>query len=176
MAKVCYILHGLGGNPQENWFHWLKLELEKRGYLAVVPQLPDPDFPHVGKWLTAFQAVVREHGKGIVVGHSLGGVLAAHYLLNGGDAPKIILVATPFNKLKLIPTIDEFMIDFSPLKEIVESRLKDTEFVVFQSNDDPYVPESHGKSWAKLLHAEYRLLPYRGHLNEVDFPEILEYF
>lgn len=169
-------MHGLGGNPQENWFQWLKLELEKKGYLVIVPELPNSDFPKVSEWLTAFQLVVQKYGEGVIVGHSLGGVLAAHYLLSGGNALKVISVAAPFNKLRLIPAIDEFMIDFSPLQEIIETKLKTTKFVVFQSNDDPYVPESHGKSWAKLLDAEYRLLPYRGHFNEVDLPEILEYF
>lgn len=175
MNKVCYILHGLGADPEDNWFPWLKLELEKKGYLVIVPELPNAYFPTVSGWLTTLQTTVQENGEGIMIGHSLGGVLVAHYLLNGGHASKVILVATPFSKLKIIPTIDEFMIDFSPLKKLVKDKLQNTRFTVFQSNNDHCVPVSHGKKWARLLGAEYRLLPDYEHFTSADLPEILEY-
>lgn len=150
--------------------------LEKKGYLVIVPELPRSDFPALNVWLATMQAVVKEYGEGIIVGHSLGGVLAAHYLLEGGSASKVILVGTPFTALDIIPTLDDFMIDFSSLKKLVKHEMKNTEFVVFQSTDDPYVPKSHGEKWAKLLGAKYCLTPHYGHFTAIEMPEILEHF
>ena len=32
-----YIVHGWGGNAREEWFPWLKKELEKRNFYAGIP-------------------------------------------------------------------------------------------------------------------------------------------
>ena len=37
-----FILHGTEGHPGENWFPWLKQELEQKGYNVIVPQFPTP--------------------------------------------------------------------------------------------------------------------------------------
>ncbi len=176
MAKVCYILHGLGANPSDNWFLWLRSELIVKGYQVLVPELPNSNLPQLPAWLEALNKLVAQYGKGVIVGHSLGGVLAMQYILTGGRASEVILVATPFNKLESIPEIANFMADWPAMVKLASQRLKDIQFVVLQSNDDFHVPESHGRAWAKLLNAKYQLLPYHGHFNEVDLPEILEHF
>lgn len=176
MAKVCYILHGLGASPSDNWFPWLKQQLNSKGYRVIVPEFPNTFLPKITEWLAVLKKTVEENGEGVIIGHSLGGVLAIRYLLAGGLASQVILVAAPFEKLELLSDVDEFMIDFSPIRKLREKSLKDIQFIVFQSNNDYRVPVSHGKKWTQLLGAEYRLLPGYGHFLEKDFPEILEYF
>lgn len=41
MANVI-IIHGAYGNPEENWFPWLKKELEKLDCRVFVPKFPTP--------------------------------------------------------------------------------------------------------------------------------------
>ena len=40
--KTAIIIHGTEGYPEENWFPWLKSELEIIGYQTFVPQFPSP--------------------------------------------------------------------------------------------------------------------------------------
>ena len=40
--KNVIIIHGTEGYPEENWFPWLKKNLEERGYNVTVPQFPSP--------------------------------------------------------------------------------------------------------------------------------------
>lgn len=35
-----FIFHGTEGYPEENWFPWMKRELEQNGCSAFVPQFP----------------------------------------------------------------------------------------------------------------------------------------
>ena len=60
MATV-FIIHGSYGHPGENWFPWLKDELEKIGHRVCVPQFPCPksnapsDGTHdIHKWFEVF--------------------------------------------------------------------------------------------------------------------------
>lgn len=47
MKKRVFIIHGWSGSPEENWFPWLKKELENSGFEVHVPQIPDADNPEL---------------------------------------------------------------------------------------------------------------------------------
>lgn len=47
--KNTYIFHSTKGNPQENWFPWLKEELEKTEIETTVPQLSGSAHPNMNK-------------------------------------------------------------------------------------------------------------------------------
>ena len=49
--KNAIIIHGTYGNPDENWFPWLKIELEKIGYQVYVPTFPTPENQNLEAWL-----------------------------------------------------------------------------------------------------------------------------
>lgn len=69
--KNIFIVHGVGGHPGENWFPWLKMELEKENKRVLVPQFPTP----ANQTLTEWMKIVEQY-RGyitpdtIVVGHS----------------------------------------------------------------------------------------------------------
>jgi predicted alpha/beta-fold hydrolase len=41
-VKTAFIIHGAYGKSRENWFSWLKEELEKEGYQVYVPDFLHP--------------------------------------------------------------------------------------------------------------------------------------
>ena len=193
MNNVVYILHGLGADSHSNWFPWLKQELKNKGYTVAVPDFPCSATPKLDEWLDALKSTVGQYGEGILIGHSLGGLLAIQYLLSGGKSPKVILVAAPFANLAVAPELDEFFPDKDVLKElhnikfapsapadqiielVTDKKPTKTEFVVIQSDNDPYLNPDDGAKWTRILGGELIILPNMGHLLVSEFPEILGY-
>lgn len=195
MNNIVYILHGLGADSDSNWFPWLKRELKKRGYTVAVPDFPSSAVPKLDEWLNVLKSTIGQYGEGVLIGHSLGGLLAIQYLLSGGQSPKVILAATPFQKASILPELDDFFpeseavkslrrVKFtstSPIDQMVElvkdePKSKITEFIVIQSDNDPIVYEQDAEKWAKALNAKLIILPGLGHLYCETLPEILNYF
>ena len=80
MKKV-YIIHGWEGDPQNNWFPWLKKELESKGFEVFVPEMPDTDKPVKSVWLKTMQELVKNpDANTYLVGHSMGCQAIQRYL------------------------------------------------------------------------------------------------
>lgn len=162
-----FIFHGTAGYPEENWFPWLKAELEKRGCKTVVPQFPTPENQTLENWLAAMQPHRDELSpQTILIGHSLGGALLLRLLERGTKAKAAFLVATPigWGKVRNQKTDDEFTgkpFDWKKIRENCPA------FFVFQSDNDPYVPNENGRKLAKNLGVEMIFLPNCGHFNKV---------
>lgn len=79
--KNVVILHGTGETKDSFWFPWLIKELEKRGYVVSLPQLPNPDHPDIKKWLpVALNETYTPET--ILIGHSAGAPLQLSVLEN----------------------------------------------------------------------------------------------
>jgi hypothetical protein len=59
MQHNTLIFHGTEGYPEENWFPWLKKELERRGCRVFVPQFPSP--PVVPAKISEWFAVLKDY-------------------------------------------------------------------------------------------------------------------
>ena len=74
-----FIIHGTYGNPEENWFPWLKSELEELYCKVFVPKFPTPENQSLKNWLKVFEYYKQYlNENSIVISHSLGPV----FLLN----------------------------------------------------------------------------------------------
>lgn len=171
MNDVVYILHGLGADSHANWFPWLKQELKSKGYTVAVPDFPGAAIPKLDEWLNALRSTIGQYGEGVLIGHSLGGLLAVQYLLAGGRSPKVILAATPFAEIPGVPEITGFFPDPKNLTEL-KGR---SEFIIFQSDDDPLVYSSDAKKWNRILGGKLVALSGLGHLDIREFPDIMAY-
>jgi len=164
MANV-FIVHGVGGYPEENWFGWLKRELEKSGNRVFVPQFPTPEDQNLTAWLEVLEKF-KEYltPETIVVGHSLG----VAFLLNviEKNPIKAALFVAGFTG-KIGHELDDSMKTFSQREfdfEKIRKNCKD--FYVFNSENDPYIRLEKAQELAKNLGTKVVLVKDAGHFNK----------
>jgi len=164
MANVL-IVHGILGSSQENWFPWLKAELEKLGHNVLVPDFPSPDSPRLEKWT----AELEKHTgfldeDSIAVGHSLG----ATFLLSVLEKQKVKaaffvagFASAPGNDFdKEMETFTGRNFDWDSIKKNCGK------FFVIHSDSDPYVKMSAAEELAHYLETEVIPVSGAGHFNE----------
>lgn len=177
--KNAIIIHGTEGYPEENWFPWLKEELEGHGYSVAVPQFPSPPVvpAKIDEWFEVLKNYPIDENT-ILIGHSLGGVFTLRILEQLKDPVKaVFLTGTPVG-VKPILNYDRdmafsgFSFDWETIKKNANR------FAVFQSDDDPYVSLENGEELAKNLGVELTFIPNAGHFNVragyTKFPALLE--
>lgn len=177
--KNIFIIHGLGGHPQENWFPWFKKELEREGNSIIVPQFPHPFEPQLSEWLEHFEQYREQISKNtILVGHSLGVTFILRFLERTDiRVDSCFLVAGAIEPMgnDFDPLVANFFKDPYDWKTI---RSRSNFFSVFHANNDPYIPLTQAQKITRELHADFHLIPGGGHLNEgvgyLKFPLLLQ--
>jgi predicted alpha/beta hydrolase family esterase len=159
------IIHGAYGNPDENWFPWLKEELKKLGHSVFVPGFPTPENQNLQNWLNVFknyEKYVDENS--ILVGHSLGPALILH-ILEKKKAKAAFFVAGFLGNLGNddFDTINSTFFKNFDWESIRQNCKK---FTVFHSDNDPYVPITKAKKLAASLGTEVIEVKNAGHFNK----------
>lgn len=166
--KNAIIIHGTEGYPEENWFPWLKQELEKQGYTVFVPQFPSPQKvpAKIAEWfnvLKNYEKYINENA--ILIGHSLGGIFTLRILEQLKHPVKAAcFVGTPIGIHPILNydrdnSFSGFSFDWKSIKK------KSHYFIVFQSDNDPYVSLENGEELAKNLNVKLNFVPNAGHFN-----------
>ena len=186
MSKRVYIIHGWEGYPEENWFPWLKRELESRGFEVYVPQMPDADTPKREKWIPVLSSVIKSPDENTyLVGHSMGCQAVARYLETLSEGIKIggaIFVAGFFKRLTGLgeePNYEEVEKDWleTPISlNKIKGHLKNS--VAIFSDDDPYVPldnidDFRDKLSSKII-IEHKMGHFSGFQDITELPIVLE--
>jgi len=168
MANI-FIFHGTEGSPKENWFPWLRNKLETMGHQVFVPQFPSPPIvsAKISEWfdvLKSYEKYINEDT--IFIGHSLGGIFTLRILEQLKHGIKaVFLIGTPIGVRPILNyDRDSSFSGFSFNWPIIKTRAK--YFVVFQSDDDPYVSLNNGEQLAKELDVELSFIPHAGHFNK----------
>lgn len=179
--KTAFIFHGTEGYPEENWFPWMKEKLKEKGYEVFVPQFPSPPVvpSKISEWfevLKTFEQYIDQDS--ILIGHSLGGKFLLRVLEKLESPIKTAcFVGTPIGIQPIANNerdnaFTENNFDWENIKN------KAQHFIVFQSDNDPYVGLENGKELAKNLGVELSFIPNAGHFNKpagyTKFPELLE--
>ncbi len=162
------IIHGTGGNPNGNWFPWLKTELEKLDCRVFVPKFPTPKNQSLQNWLKVFKEYEQYLDENsIVVGHSLGPTFLLSVLEDLKRPIKSAFFVAGFTGLLDNAEFDELNKTFVT-KEFDWAKIKNNcrKFHVVNSDNDPYVPLEKGKSLAESLGTELTILKNAGHINK----------
>jgi len=174
------IIHGAYGSPQENWFPWLKKELEKLNCDVIVPQFPTPEGQKLKTWLEILNKTIKTWDDDLIfVAHSLGPALVLKKIEELKKPIKASFLVSGFIGRLRQEEFDSINANFFEngfnWKKIKKNCRN---FFVYNSDNDPYVSLSKGKELAKNLGVKLNIIYNGGHLNSAagynQFPKLLE--
>lgn len=176
MVGNVFIVHGADGHPEENWFPWLKNQLEQKGYQVFVPKFPTPENQTLDQWMKVLDQYIEHINKDtIFVGHSLGvpfilNVLEKHRV----NAAYLVAGFTGLAGNHYDPSMKTFAQREFKWDSI---RANCDKFVVFHADNDPYIDLGKGKELADNLGVELNIVNGAGHFSEAagytEFDELL---
>ncbi|MFA5061386.1 MAG: alpha/beta fold hydrolase [Candidatus Pacearchaeota archaeon] len=90
------LLHGYTGSPKNNFFPWLKKELENRKYKVLVPELPNTKNPDYLEQVKFVLDNLHFDENTILLGHSLGGAVSLKVVESLKKPIKKLILASGF--------------------------------------------------------------------------------
>jgi hypothetical protein len=172
--KKAVILHGTDGAPDHNWFPWLKVQLEGKGYEVWAPELPNNHTPNRQVYNDFLLSSRWDFTDNLVIGHSSGAVSVLN-LLEDERCPHIstaILVSpwTDSERANLGAagfTIEIFK-DLFPKGGFKLGLIKQKadNFLVIHGDNDPYCPLGQAETLARELDCDIIKVPNGLHLTQ----------
>ena len=165
MATI-FIIHGAYGSPEENWFPWLKKELEAEGHTVFTPTFPTPEGQNLESWTAIISQYKQDIDKNtIFIGHSVAVAFILQLLettpvkaavfVSGWTGPLGNPTFDTINK-----TITNRTFDFKAIQKNCST------FLIYHSDNDPYVSLELGKELAEKLEVKLTLISGAGHFNK----------
>lgn len=157
----------------ENWFQYVKRELQKLGLEVLAENMPDPDLARREYWIPFIKEKLSSENA-ILIGHSSGAVAILRYL-EENRCELAILVGACYTDLGSEHEMKSGYFNepwqWNNIKEHA-SRI-----ILFASKDDPYIPISEARFIKDKIEAEYHEYINEGHFgadtNKTEFPEII---
>lgn len=170
--KQALILQGWYQKPEDNWYPWLKKELENKGYKVFLPDLPTihTDLIDMEKQLEFLDKLITLDEESLVVGHSIGSVLALRLAEKYKFGKMILVAGWDFNDL----TYEHRLFWPKPIDHTkITSSVK--EIYCISSDNDPYFTAFTVEDMSKRLKGKFILIKGAGHfLGEKGVTEIPE--
>jgi predicted alpha/beta hydrolase family esterase len=159
----------------DNWYPWLKGELDKKGYETYFPDIPElrkavPDMAKILKFIESLKAIDKDT---IIIGHSIGNLLAMRLAEKHKLKQMILVSAWDYDDLC------EGHVKFWKTK-INHAKIKKNvkDITVVHSNNDPYFTQSSAEGTTKRLGAKFVLIKGGGHFGSKEktkkLPQILK--
>ncbi|MBI5127273.1 alpha/beta hydrolase [Candidatus Roizmanbacteria bacterium] len=182
-----FIIHGSYGHPEENWFPWLKSELEELNCNVIVPKFPihsNTKHDHrINEWLKKMEQYMNYiNEETIFVAHSRGNVFLYRFFMKYPVQVKATYLVAPWIYWKTsLWSSDPTIIDSFHNKSFEWDKIRNRSsyFEIFQSMND-VIPVTEGKELAQNLNAKLILVKNAGHFNITTykkfkkFPYLLE--
>lgn len=179
MTKI-FLIHGTYGHSQENWFPWLKNELQELDCEVIAPDFPTPQNQSLDNWLAVFDDYKKfVDPKTIFIAHSLGVAFVLNIL------EKIdVRVKASFLVVGFVSELGNADFDNLNKSFIVKSfnwniiKNNCSQFFIYHSDNDPYVPLGRAEELAKSLESKVNIISQAGHFNKdsgfIKFPRLLK--
>jgi len=145
------LLHGYTGSPHDNFFPWLKKELEKRNFKVDVPELPNTKNPNIYKQVDYVLKNYNFNENTVLLGHSLGTVVAMKVLEKLKKPIRKLVLAAGFCEPKFLDEKDPFKdlfdwkFDFKKIKKNV------LEVKLLRASNDSVVPQEQSERLQKNI-------------------------
>lgn len=176
--KNFFIIHGSDDSSQEHWFPWMKSKIEEQGYECITPDFPCEDGHLLSRWyaeLEKYKDKINEET--IFIAHSRGVSFTLNLLTDYGFKIDTLYMIGGFIEYFWYPKenglIDTFFAKPFEIKKIKEQCKK---FVVYQSNNDEYIPVEHGETISRTFNARYEFVKNAGHFSSsagyLEFDEL----
>lgn len=180
--KRAVILHGTNGHPGENWFPWLKAQLEKSGYEVYVPLLPENSTPNFAVYEEFLRNSDWDFSDNLIIGHSSGATTALRLLARDWfpEVRATVLAGAFLNQrlLKANPPSWYDPSDFTHLfgedYDIKTLQKKGGKFYFVHGDDDPYCDYGDAKDLNDQLGGTMVTVPDGGHLGAVELPRLAD--
>lgn len=177
MHKNAIIIHGAFGYPEENWFPWMKENLERLGYEIHVPAFPTPEGQTFDGWLQILRQYTLDN-ETIMIGHSTGALFIPPALQALKKSVKAAFLIAPFMHALGHPMFDALNESFVAQRWCGKNSQKMAgHFFVYYSDNDPYIPAKESKDFARRLNAKTIEIAGAGHFNSaagyIEFPDLL---
>ncbi len=168
------LLHGYNGSPKKHFFPWLSGELEKMGYKVQVPALPRPEDPRVEEQVAHVLKTVSFDENTVLVGHSLGGIVALKVLERlSKPVRKTILVASFIeNKFLDNDTFEPDVFDWN-FNDVSIRRNVGNLTVLRDITDDTVPPDQTTKMIEKFYGISLDFAAEKPHARSRKEPEVL---
>jgi predicted alpha/beta hydrolase family esterase len=176
---TAFLFHGFGGNAQENWFPWLKKELETLRLRVVAPDFPDAEKPSLERWRSHF----TEHenaldGDSIFIGHSLGAAFALRLLARIKAHSRATILVSPVWKTPDVPFAPLLTTFTDPPFDWTAIRRNAGTLEILHGSNDPYLPLPYVEELKRNLRCPLTIIEGGKHLNAAagyrKFPALLQ--
>jgi predicted alpha/beta hydrolase family esterase len=176
MERRKIILAPGNGNssPQDNWFPYIKRELESLGIPVLTESFPDPYLARSSYWIPFLKDTLGADENTIIIGHS-SGALAAMRFAESYPLLGSVLVGAMHTHLGLETEIQSGYFD---LPWNWDAQKRNQHWIVqFASCDDPWIPIEEARFVQNQLGAEYYEYADQGHFGgdyyKPEFSELL---
>ena len=179
------IIHGLGANPEQNWYPRMKQTLEENGFEVFAPAMTTTFAPSLETWLDELKPYIDQMGEDdVVIAHSMGGKVALHLLERAQKKIGQLFLVAPLvgpiseenweerkkrpskKNYEMAKKLWEAPVSLEKVGALVYSKN------VFWSSDDTHVPEPtheiYPAGWNIVCLGAY------GHINDPESPELVE--
>ncbi len=180
------ILHGYTEHGDTEFFPWLKNQLEHLGYEVQLPELPGTDTPSERKQVEYVIKNVVFNEKTILLGHSLGGVVAMKTLEKLPSAIFGLGLVAPSGLEKQFWTEDfefdrrtgkrkQYLAGFDFKYDFTQITPKFKKCIILGTDNDADYRLPCMKYLAEKLNGQLRLVHSRGfHFTATEEPEVLK--